>query len=125
MVRRSTNPALAGLQATFDPNGLGENAATVGRAQQEENAYYGNAVQDPGVAGAVAMGQRGGAMGEDPGMKAFLQSLHERNATIGPHSGFMTHPYETEQRSTYDPNYQTSAVDPMAALAALSKRRKV
>ena len=108
----------------FDPNGMGENMATLGRARDEENQYYGEAVKDPGVAGAVAMGQQGGALMEDPGMKVFLQALHEKNAAITPRSGFMAQPFETEHRSTFDPSFQTSAVDPATALAGLSQKRK-
>ena len=131
MVKRSTNPSLRGLQsATFDPDGLGENIATLGRARQEEGQYYHDALANaaPGLDTAAIMQQQGGAITQDPGMKVFLQALHERNATITPRSGFVgshgNYPLETESRSTFDPSFQTSAVDPVAGLAGLSKKRK-
>ncbi len=126
MARRSTNPALTGLQsATFDPNGMGENAATYARANANDDQYYRNALAEngSGVNNAAVIQQQGGAAMEDPAMKVFLQALHEKNATISPRGGFMATPFETEQRSTFDPSFQTSAVDPVQALAGLSKRR--
>jgi hypothetical protein len=123
-------PALKGLQsALFDPQGMGTNMATLDRARSEEDQYYRNALaEDPGgVGGAATVQSRTGTQMQDPGMKAFLQALHEKQAAITPRSGFVgsgNYPLESEYRSTYDPTFQTSAVDPAAALARLSQKRK-
>lgn len=129
MVTKKT--PLSGLQsAAFDPNGMGENAATYARAQQNDDQYYRDAMAhaDPGVDTAAVIQQQGGAMMEPPGMKVFLQALHEKNAAVTPKSGFVgsggSYPLESEYRSTYDPSFQTSAVDPASALAGLSQKRK-
>jgi len=95
MVPRFTNPALTGLQNSmsdgYDPNGMAENMATLERSRNEEDQYYRNALADAGsgVNAAATMQQHGGSMMQDAGMKTFLQALHERNAVIGPKSGFV------------------------------------
>lgn len=131
MAKRSTNGALAGLQsAAFDPNGLGENIATDQAGMQKSDAYYqGQEAKDFGNVQATAEDwrQHGAAIapGDPQGLRLFTQALHDRGAVITPHSGFMASPFETEQRSTiFDPTRQTSAVDPVQALAGLSRKRK-
>lgn len=131
MARRFTNPALSGIKsAMFDGDGIGENVATLGRAREEEGQYYRDALSsaNPGVESAVTMQQRGGSIMQDPAMKVFLQSMHEKNAAITPRSGFVgshdAYPLETETRSTFDPSFQTSAVSPSPVLAGLSRSLK-
>lgn len=130
MAIKKTTP-LSGLQSSmFDQNAMGENAATYGRAMQTDDQYYRDAMAhaDPGVDTAAVIQQQGGAMMEPPGMKVFLQALHEKNAAVTPKSGFVgshgDYPLESEFRSTFDPTFQTSAVDPASALAGLSQKRK-
>lgn len=129
MARRFTNPALGGIKsAMFDGDGIGENVATLGRAREEEGDYYRNAIGGaaPGLESAVAMQQRGGSIMQDPSMKVFLQSLHEKNAAITPRSGFVgssgAYPLETESRSTFDPSFQSSS---LGAMSKLLKGKKV
>lgn len=106
---------------TFDQDGLGENIATLNRARQEEDEFYRtqreadlHAGQGGVLADAVHMGQQGGSIMQQPGMKVFLQALHEKNATIGKRSGLDLPDSPTSLPSTYDPSFQESAIDPQS-----------
>lgn len=133
MVKRKS-PSLTGLQsATFDQNALGNNMALDRQGVARADDYYrGQEAQDFGNVQATAEDwrQHGAAIapGDPTGMRAFMEGLKERNAVITPRSGFVgshgSYPLETEYTRTFDPSFQSSAVEPASALATLSQKRK-
>jgi hypothetical protein len=122
------SPHMRGLVSAFQQQpsdeGLMNNLGLQNRAQQGALDFYNKQnTEDFGnpLAQAVHMGQAAQAtQGADPqGLHSFNQALAERQAAITPHSGFQG--TDTPQ-STFDPSFQTSAVDPTSAPIKALKR---
>lgn len=141
MARRSTSPALQGIQSAMTPGMLGTGGfdpaadplglALHGRAQQHEDDYYSaeHARDDaPGmnpqlkVAHQMNEGQNRISNMNAGGWGDWLQAFNEATGGKGrfaPGTNFMDAP-----KSTFDPSFQTSAVTPSPALAGLSRSVK-